>query len=151
MIVLFLSLWPCVCKYFSNWFACPCILLLIKCMSCSVLCKGCLRCSVEEFSRKFTCSNSCLRNFHSSGQLDEGFLQFECERNVCYLAFIFLHLPIISTWSMVLEFIVHFDVVSINIDVIFFGYSNFVFVSICSVIFVLSIATINFLLAKVWV
>lgn len=101
MIVLFLSLWLFVCKYFGSWFGFPCILLLIKCMSCSVMCKGCLRCSMEEFSRKFTCSNSCLWSFHSSGQLDEGFLQFESERNVHYLAFIFFRLPIISAWSMV--------------------------------------------------
>ncbi|WJX44802.1 hypothetical protein P8452_31744 [Trifolium repens] len=48
----------------------------------------------------------------------------------------------------VLEFIVHFDVVSFNIDIIFFFWSNFLFVSISIVIFVLSIATINFLLVK---
>lgn len=94
-------IWLFVCMYFSSWLGCPCILLLIKCTSQSVMCKGCLRCSMEELSGKFTCSNSCLWNFHSSGQLDEGFLRFESERNVLSVAFIFFGIPIISAWSMV--------------------------------------------------
>lgn len=48
-----------------------------------------------------------------------------------------------------MEFIVDFDVINFNIDIIYLVQSNFVFVSLCSVIFVLSIATINFLLVKV--
>lgn len=50
-----------------------------------------------------------------------------------------------------MEYLVQLNAVSFNFDIIFFVQSNFVFVSFCSVIFVLSIATVNFLLVKVCV
>jgi hypothetical protein len=124
---------------------------------------GCLRCSMEELSRKFTDSYCCFWDICFGGQYIESVFWSKSEGDVLCLAFHFFNLPLISAWSLVFffsfitqcfsnilnSFVIHGVFPTLIYYWLVFVFSFLLYFLLCSIIFILSIASLNYLLVKV--